>query len=88
MADSSKEWHNLLTKSDAPAGLALYICTGAEVQDGKPAVEVPLEGVMYLVPASEESGNLYDEYTYVNGNWELFGGARIDLSTYATENWV
>lgn len=88
MADSSKEWHNLLTKSDAPAGLALYICTAAEVQDSKPAVEIPLEGVMYLVPASEESGNLYDEYTYVNGNWELFGGARIDLSTYATENWV
>jgi len=34
------------------------------------------------VPASETSGNLYNEYIYVDDDWELFGGANIDLSNY------
>jgi len=34
------------------------------------------------VPASAESGNLYDEYVYVNDAWERFGGANINLSNY------
>jgi len=31
-------------------------------------------GIIYYVPNNQdESNNLYDEYTYVNGNWEKLG---------------
>jgi hypothetical protein len=40
---------------------------------------------LYLVPAREESSNLYDEYVYVNGEWELFGGAPVSLEGMVTQ---
>jgi hypothetical protein len=47
-----------------------------------PTVEDPDETSLYLVPASQESGNLYDEYVYVNNAWEKFGGGSVNLSNY------
>ena len=92
MADSDKEWHDLLVSSGSgsgtPSGLSIHICGEEEVEDGKPNVLAPLETELYLVPAREESGNLYDEYVYVNGEWELFGGAPVSLEGVATEAWV
>ena len=96
MADSDKEWHDVIVTGgsgsssgeSAPAGLSLYICTSSEVANGKPDVEAPTVGVLYLVPSGNESGNLYNEYIYVNDAWELFGGASIDLTGYATQAWV
>lgn len=96
MADSDKEWHDVIVTGgsgsgsgeSAPAGLSLYICTSSEVANGKPDVDTPTEGVLYLVPSGNESGNLYNEYVYVNDAWELFGGASIDLTGYATQAWV
>ena len=92
MADSSKEWHDIIVTGSndggSTAGLSLHICTSSEISNGKPNISVPLEGVLYLVPSGNTSGNLYDEYVYVNNEWELFGGASIDLSGYATQSWV
>ena len=92
MADSTHEWHDLLVSSGSssgtPSGLSIHICGEEEVQGGKPNVLAPLETELYLVPAREESGNLYDEYVYVNGEWELFGGAPVSLEGVATEAWV
>lgn len=96
MADSDKEWHDVIVTGgsgsgsgeSAPAGLSLYICTSSEVANGKPDVDAPAEGVLYLVPSGNESGNLYNEYVYVNDAWELFGGASIDLTGYATQAWI
>lgn len=49
--------------------------------------ELPSAGVsniLYLVAkASSESGNVYDEYLYIGGAWELIGSTDIDLSGYA-----
>ena len=92
MADSNKEWHDIAVSGGSgggsgSGGLQLYICTSSEVQDGKPAVEIPMEDVLYLVPGGTE-GNLYTEYMYVNNNWELFGGATVDLTNYASKQWV
>lgn len=91
MADSNKEWHDIMVTGGneaTPAGLELHVCTSAEVQNGKPKIDTPLESTLYLVPSGAESGNLYDEYVYVNEQWELFGGARVSLDGYATESWV
>lgn len=92
MADSNKEWHDVAVSGGSgggsgSGGLQLYVCTSSEVQDGKPAVEIPMEDVLYLVPGGTE-GNLYTEYMYVNNNWELFGGANVDLTNYASKQWV
>ena len=70
MADSNKEWHDIMITGDGnettTAGLELHVCTSAEVQNGKPKIDTPLESTLYLVPSGSESGNLYDEYVYVN----------------------
>ena len=42
---------------------------------------------IYLVPGGADN-NLYTEYIYVNGTWEILGSQRIDLTGYATETYV
>lgn len=50
-------------------------------------------GTIYLLPIDEsgdESGviNYYEEYIYVNNKWEKIGTTDIDLSNYATKDYV
>lgn len=59
----------------------------------QPVDELPTENIsnttVYLFKTSEtETGNLYTEYIYVNNNWEELGTQRLDLTGYATEDWV
>ncbi len=42
---------------------------------------------VYLVKSGTD-GDLYTEYIYVNGKWEILGSQRVDLTGYATESWV
>ena len=38
---------------------------------------------IYLVPkASTESGNYYDEYMYINSQWELIGNSKTDMTGF------
>lgn len=39
-------------------------------------------GVMYMVPSGGEHPNVYDEYLYVDGNWEIVGNTAVDLTDY------
>lgn len=55
--------------------------------------ELPTEDIstttIYLVPsASAGTGNVYDEYIYVNQNWEMIGTTAVDLSDYYTKSEV
>ena len=38
---------------------------------------------IYLFPFGDESTNIYTEYIYVNGAWEILGTQSVDLSGYA-----
>ena len=39
--------------------------------------------IIYLVPStSGETGDIYDEYIYVNGSWESLGTTNLDLTNY------
>lgn len=38
---------------------------------------------IYLLPKTGETNDVYDEYLYVNNNWEMIGNTQIDLSNYA-----
>lgn len=43
---------------------------------------------IYLVPATIPGAeNIYDEYIYVNGNWEHIGSTTVDLSDYVTKTY-
>lgn len=45
------------------------------------------ETTIYLVGGGVE-GDLYTEYIYAGGKWEILGSQRVDLTGYATETWV
>ena len=47
------------------------------------------ENTFYFLPKEvSKPQNGYDEYIYVNNNWEQIGHTNIDLSSYATQIWV
>ena len=53
----------------------------AEIVNSLPSTGA--SNILYLVPkTSSESGNIYDEYLYIGGAWELVGSTGIDLSGY------
>ena len=91
IADQNGEWKAFESAGSGgfltPA-LSLHICTEEEVDEGMPNIAVPEENTIYFVPTSEEENNLYTEYIYVDGEWEKLGGAALDLTGYATENYV
>lgn len=41
---------------------------------------------IYLVPKTGSTGDVYDEYIYVNNSWELIGSTSVDLSNYYTKS--
>ena len=41
---------------------------------------------IYLVPKTGETNDVYDEYVYINNDWEMIGNTQIDLSNYATKD--
>lgn len=90
IAGSNKQWNSLSSlggaaSGDATSGLHFYICGQNEVDQGLPDVDDPDETTIYLVPAGNTSGNLFEEYIYVDDAWEKFGSGsinNIDLSNY------
>jgi hypothetical protein len=64
--------------------MKLHVCLSGEynVTTLVPTVDYPEENTFYLVPDGT-GNNVYTEWIYVNENWERFGQASIDLSTYA-----
>ena len=45
--------------------------------------EVTEENILYLVPISNDNGNMYNEYMLVNGKVEQVGSQTVDLTGYA-----
>lgn len=43
---------------------------------------------IYFVPKAGETGDIYNEYIWINNSWELIGSTQVDLTGYATEDWV
>ena len=53
----------------------------AEIVNALPSTGA--SNILYLVPkTSIVDGNIYDEYLYIGGAWELIGSTGIDLSGY------
>jgi len=41
---------------------------------------------IYFISNSGSTGNIYDEYMYINNNWEKIGTTDVDLSGYLAKN--
>ena len=55
--------------------------------------ELPVSDIktntIYLVPKNDsENNNIYDEYLYIQENWELIGTTEVDLSNYYNKDEV
>ena len=75
-AAGSKAVYDFVTA--AIAGVSTF---HAEIVNALPSTGA--SNILYLVAkTSSESGNVYDEYLYIGGAWELVGSTGIDLSGY------
>lgn len=71
----------------------IYLCSASEtttLEDGTnvPNIESPNESVVYLVSSGDAAPNMWLEYIWVNEAWEQWGSTTIDLTGYATEDYV
>ena len=63
------------------------INTNFQVVNALPTENISTSTI-YLVPATTPGAeNVYDEYIYVNGNWEHVGSTTVDLSDYVTKTY-
>lgn len=46
----------------------------------------PSNNKIYLVPKTGSNGSIYDEYIYIDNDWELIGSLEVDLSDYYTKS--
>ena len=80
-ADSTKAASSKAVYDFVTAAIAGITGFHAEIVSVLPATGEP--NILYLVAKSTTaSGNVYDEYLYINGAWELIGSTDIDLSGY------
>lgn len=90
MCNSEQEWSLVgdMSGGGGGSGAEIHICTNDEIDatTGLPSIENPQSNTFYLVPGDQVSGNMYDEYIWVNEAWEKFGsgggsgGAQADWS--------
>lgn len=60
----------------------IHICVSGEYNQitGIPTVSIPNRNTLYLVPTSSSAqGNLFDEWVYVNNNWEQIGSVSFQI---------
>lgn len=83
-----KEFNTIGSGNDASENssspLTIHICSSEEyvLSNGlyKPTIAEPEANTIYLVPSNGYSGDIYDEYVYVNNKWERFGSGSIQTS--------
>ena len=66
---------------DGVDGLKIHICTSEEYDatSKTPTIEKPNTSLIYLVPTSEESGDLFDEFVWTGEAWERFGAGSVKI---------
>lgn len=61
---------------------------GFEIVDELPTENIDTHTIYLVKETVGEADDYYNEYIYVNGEWELLGSTRIDLSNYYTKEQV
>ena len=74
----TKTWSSSKIASElADAGFDVEIVTEL------PSVGDP-HTIYFILKQDSSTGDVYDEWMYIDGNWEMVGNTQIDLSDYAT----
>ena len=62
-------------------GFEIHICASGEydAETKVPTIEEPDSSTLYLVPTSEESGDLFDEFIWTGEAWERFGAGSVNV---------
>lgn len=62
-------------------GFEIHICASGEydAETKVPTIEEPDSSTLYLVPTTEEAGDLFDEYIWTGETWERFGAGSINI---------
>lgn len=91
IATSAKEWIPLMSGTGGGSGSGVEnlvtICgeNDYDAATGQPTIENPVSNTFYLVPAADaSSGSMFDEWIYVDGEWEKFGSGS---SASVQPNW-
>ena len=62
-------------------GFEIHICASGEydAETKVPTIEEPDSSTLYLVPTTEEAGDLFDEYIWTGEAWERFGAGSVNI---------
>lgn len=63
------------------------INTNFQVVDELPTENISTSTIYLILSDVQSEDNIYDEYIYVNGNWEHIGSTSVDLSDYVTKTY-
>lgn len=55
-----------------------------DVVETLPTTDISTSTIYLVRRIKEEENNIYDEYIYIDDNWELIGSTDVDLSNYVT----
>lgn len=72
---------NYYTKTEVNSLISTIPEFSIEIVTSLPTQDIS-ETTIYLVQQVGTTGNIYNEYIYVNQNWELIGSTEADLSNY------
>lgn len=72
------------TKSEVDSIVLAIPKMKREVVTALPTTDIDLEAIYMLPNSSSVTGNIYDEYMYINGAWEVIGTTEAELSNYET----
>lgn len=82
------------TMLDVPSNAAMTTAISTAIEsvnsfDMAVVQELPTQDIsthtIYLVPKIGETNDVYDEYIYINNNWEMVGNTQVDLSNYVQQ---
>lgn len=75
------------SKSEVDSLISTVSSLNIQVVATLPTTDISTSTI-YLVPKTGSTNDIYNEYIYVNSNWELIGTTEIDLSNYYTSTEV
>lgn len=83
-AQSDSIFGGYYTKSEVDSIVLALPKMKREIVTALPTTGIDLETIYMLPNSSSVTGNIYDEYMYINGAWEVIGTTEAELSNYET----
>lgn len=74
---------NYYTKNEVNNLISGISALSMQLVSALPTSDISTTTIYLVLKAVGLSGNIYNEYIYVNGSWELIGDTQLDLSNYA-----